>query len=386
MIDMLKRSGVTGLDEVPEELQPGVSDTLCDYFGKLNYIDSPVRSKENIATSYPYRDALVSKIKEEFNQYRRVRSTVPLEVFLDTLELPEEVTEPDSEGTPEVLEEVVSDSESVPEDSESVPEDSEPVPEDSEPVPEDSEGNNTDSEDLSGLFEDTEEPNPYPKHKFVIASVQVEDDSEEESFDYCESDETSDEESEDYEEESFDYCETSNDSSDTEGYSDEESDSDSDEEEFDYCSSGDKSEGSDSEVVEDSSDEEESFDYCETSDDSSDVEGYSDEDSDEDEEFDYCASGDESEISEDSEEVEEEFDGVSDEEEFDGVSDEVSEESYEDNKFNYEPLPQRPVVSTPSEPPLPPEYQEIVVAEEAFRSIGSTASKLFRKVKGYYSE
>ena len=369
MIDMLKRSGVTGLDEVPEELQPGVSDALCDYFGKLNYIDSPVRSKENIATSYPYRDALVSKIKEEFNQYRRVRSTVPLEVFLDTLELPEEVAS-DSEGTPEVFEEVVSDSESVQEDSEA-------VQEDSESVSEDSEENTDESEDLSGLFEDTEEPNPYPKHKFVIASVQVEDDSEEESFDYCESDDTSDEESEDYEEESFDYCETSDDSSDTEGYSDEESDSDSDEEEFDYCSSGDESEDSDSEVVEDSSDEEESFDYCETSDDSSDAEGYSDEDSDEDEEFDYCTSGDESEISEDSEEVEEEFDGV---------SDEVSEESYEDNKFNYEPLPQRPVVSTPSEPPLPPEYQEIVAAEEAFRSIGSTASKLFSKVKGYYSE
>lgn len=381
MIDMLKRSGVTGLDGVPEELQPGVSDTLCDYFGKLNYIDSLVRSKENIATSYPYRDALVSKIKEEFNQYRRVRSTVPLEVFLDTLELPEEVAEPDSEGTPEVLEEIASDSESVQEVFEE-------VVSDSEAVQEDFEENTDESEDLSGLFEDTEEPNPYPKHKFVIASVQVEDDSEEESFDYCESDDTSDEESEDYEEESFDYCETSDDSSDTEGYSDEESDSDSDEEEFDYCSSGDESEDSDLEVVEDSSDEEESFDYCETSDDSSDVEGYSDEDSDEDEEFDYCSSGDESEVSEDSEEVEEEFDGVSDEdeEEFDGVSDEVSEESYEDNKFNYEPLPQRPVVSTPSEPPLPPEYQEIVAAEEAFRSIGSTASKLFSKVKGYYSE
>ena len=277
MIDMLKRSGVIGLDEVPEELQPWVSDTLCDYFGKLNYIDSPVRSKENIATSYPYHDALVSKIKEEFNQYRRVRSTVPLEVFLDTLELPEENTD----------------------ESEPVPEDSDENTDESEPVPEDSD----DSEDLSGLFED-KEPNPYPKHKFVIASVQVEDDSEEESFDYCES-----------------------------------------------------------------------------SDDSSDNEGYSDEESDEDEEFDYCASGDESEVSEDSEEVSDE-----DEEEFDGFSDEISEESYEDSKFNYEPLPQRPVVSTPSEPSLPPEYQEIVAAEEAFRSIGSTASKLFSKVKGYYSE
>ena len=368
MIDMLKRSGVTGLDEVPEELQPGVSDTLCDYFGKLNYIDSPVRSKENIATSYPYRDALVSKIKEEFNQYRRVRSTVPLEVFLDTLELPEEVAESDSEGTPEVLEEIASDSESVPEDSEAVQEDSE---------------ENTDkSEDLSGLFEDTEEPNPYPKHKFVIASVQVEDDFEEESFDYCESDDTSDEESEDYEEESFDYCETSDDSSDTEGYSDEDSDSDSDEEEFDYCETEDIVE--ESEGFEDS---EEEFDYCSSGDKSEVSDGVS-EDSDEDEEFDYCSSGDESEVSEDSEEVEEEFDGVSDEdeEEFEGVSDEVSEESYEDNKFNYEPLPQRPIVSTPSEPPLPPEYQEIVAAEEAFRSIGSTASKLFSKVKGYYSE